>query len=65
MDPHHWRDIRIFVPGRSITNNVLIAVELIHYMKMENYSQVGEVALKIDRSKAYDHIFWDYLWRKW
>ena len=45
-----------FVPGRAITDNVLVAFELIHYMKRKSYGKVGDVALKIDISKAYDRI---------
>lgn len=41
-----------FVPGRSITNNVLVAFEVILHMKQKGYE--GEVALKLDVSKAYD-----------
>ncbi|KAL8093230.1 hypothetical protein AgCh_035211 [Apium graveolens] len=43
-----------FVQGRSITDNVLISFELIHFMKRKKGSQDGEVALKLDISKAYD-----------
>ena len=43
-----------FIPGRSITDNVLI----IHHMKQKNKGNVGEVALKIDISKAYDRLCW-------
>nr|DAD24222.1 TPA_asm: hypothetical protein HUJ06_025685 [Nelumbo nucifera] len=43
-----------FVPGRAITDNVLVAFELIHFMRRKRKGKVGEVALKIDISKAYD-----------
>lgn len=51
-----------FVPGRRITDNVLIAFEMIHFMRGKKGSQVGEVALKLDISKAYDRVCWKYLW---
>ncbi|RVW31876.1 Transposon TX1 uncharacterized 149 kDa protein [Vitis vinifera] len=50
-----------FVPGRAITNNVVVAFELIHYMKRKTHGKVRDVALKIDINKAYDRIRWDYL----
>lgn len=50
-----------FVPGRSIHDNVLIAFELIHYMKRKNREAEGEVTLKLDVSKAYDRVDWLYL----
>ncbi|XP_074376703.1 uncharacterized protein LOC141718222 [Apium graveolens] len=53
-----------FVQGRSITDNVLISFELIHFMKRKKGSQDGEVALKLDISKAYDRVSWDYLWHR-
>ena len=45
-----------FVSGRSITDNVLVAFEIIHHMKWKNKGKQGDVAFKIDISKAYDKI---------
>lgn len=50
-----------FVANRSITDNVLVAFELIHYMSQKKRGTVGEVALKLDISKAYDRISWSFL----
>lgn len=50
-----------FVPGRNITDNVLIAFEIIHYMRRKNKGLEGNVALKLDISKAYDRVGWNYL----
>lgn len=50
-----------FVPGRNITDNVLVAFELIHYMKRKTSGEAGNVALKLDITKAYDRVNWDYL----
>lgn len=53
-----------FVPGRTITDNVLAAFELIHYMKRKTSGEEGEIALKLDISKAYDRVSWNYLRRR-
>ncbi|WJX95853.1 hypothetical protein P8452_77122 [Trifolium repens] len=50
-----------FVPGRSILDNAMAAIEIVHFMKTKTRGKIGEVALKLDISKAYDHIDWDYL----
>ncbi|KAL8134789.1 hypothetical protein AgCh_009705 [Apium graveolens] len=50
-----------FVPDRSINDNVMIAFELIHHMKKSTQGNAGDVALKLDISKAYDRVDWSYL----
>lgn len=50
-----------FVPGRNISDSVLVAFELLHHMKKKNRGSEGEVALKLDISKAYERVRWDYL----
>jgi hypothetical protein len=50
-----------FVPGRSILDNAMAAIELVHYMKAKTRGKRGDVALKLDISKAYDRIDWEYL----
>ena len=45
-----------FVPERSINDNVLIAFELIHHMKQSSRGSEGDVALKLDISKAYNKV---------
>ena len=50
-----------FSLGRAICDNVLAAFEVIHYMKRKTKGKRGNVALKIDISKAYDRINWKYL----
>lgn len=50
-----------FVPGRNISDNVLVAFEIIYHMKRKYSGDVGEVALRFDISKAYDRVDWDFL----
>lgn len=50
-----------FIVGRSIQDNVLIAFDLLHSMKRKTKGKNGDVALKIDISKAYDRVDWSYL----
>ena len=50
-----------FMPGRMITDNVIIAFETIHYLKNLRQSNNVQMAAKLDMSKTYDRVEWDYL----
>jgi len=50
-----------FVLGRSILDNVMAAIQIIHHMKTKVKGNMGEVALKLNISKTYDRIEWNYL----
>ena len=50
-----------FVPGRLITNNVLVAYETLHTMHGRRSGRRGSLPLKLDISKAYDHVKWPFL----
>ncbi|XP_024162440.1 uncharacterized protein LOC112169614 [Rosa chinensis] len=43
-----------FVPGRQIQDNILVAHEAFHYLKLRKNDDIEELALKLDMSKAYD-----------
>lgn len=49
-----------FTPSRLITDNIMVAFEMFHFMKHSN-SSVGSFALKLDMVKAYDRVEWSFL----
>ncbi|XP_074292350.1 uncharacterized protein LOC141619219 [Silene latifolia] len=51
-----------FTPGRIISDNVLVAFEIFHYMK-NSKSTEGHMAIKLDMAKAYDRVEWPFLQR--
>ena len=51
----------VFVLGRLITDNIMIAFEINHFLKRKTKGKDGVAALKIDMSKAYDKVEWSFL----
>jgi len=47
-----------FVQGRLITDNILLAFESMHHINQKREGKEGEMALKLDMSKAYDRVEW-------
>ncbi len=45
-----------FVPGRMISNNVIMAFEMIHYLKNHRVGGNVQMVAKLDMSKAYDRV---------
>ncbi|XP_019192832.1 PREDICTED: uncharacterized protein LOC109187166 [Ipomoea nil] len=50
-----------FVPERLLTDNIIIAGELGHYLRRKTSGVMGWTALKLDMAKAYDRMEWGYL----
>lgn len=50
-----------FVPRRLITDNIIAAFESIHAIKRWGGSKLKKMILKLDMSKAYDRVEWDFL----
>ncbi|XP_021758571.1 uncharacterized protein LOC110723527 [Chenopodium quinoa] len=50
-----------FVPGRLISDNALVAHELLSFMNASKARKRFYAALKLDMNKAYDRVRWDFL----
>ncbi|XP_019150180.1 PREDICTED: uncharacterized protein LOC109146988 [Ipomoea nil] len=50
-----------FLSGRLITDNVLVASEVIHFLNRKRQGRDGWCALKLDMAKAYDKMEWSFL----
>jgi hypothetical protein len=50
-----------FVPSRRITDNAIIAFECTHEIQKLNGRRGDFCAYKLDLSKTYDRVDWDFL----
>lgn len=49
-----------FIPGRQMTDNVIICQELIHSMRRK-HGHKGAMVVKLDLAKAYDKLEWPFI----
>lgn len=54
------REQSSFVPGRQITDNVIIYQEVLHSMRKKKRKK-GIMVLKVDLEKAYDRLSWSFI----
>ncbi|XP_019157741.1 PREDICTED: uncharacterized protein LOC109154396 [Ipomoea nil] len=50
-----------FIPDRLITDNILVAAEVGHFLNRKQCGMTGWGALKLDMAKAYDRMEWSFL----
>lgn len=50
-----------FVPRRLISDNVLLAYEMLHTFGPKTRGRQRYMALKVDMNKAYDRVKWEFL----
>ncbi|XP_021826800.1 uncharacterized protein LOC110767533 [Prunus avium] len=50
-----------FIPGRQIVDNIIVAQEVLHKFR-NSKGKKGFIAWKIDLSKAYDRLHWDFIY---
>ncbi|KAL0322967.1 UNVERIFIED_CONTAM: hypothetical protein Sangu_1916000 [Sesamum angustifolium] len=50
-----------FVPGRLLSDNVLLVQELVHSLKSRRPD--ANVVFKLDMAKAYDRVNWEFLYQ--
>lgn len=50
-----------FFPNRLMKDNIFIAHEAFHFLKMKRKSKSYGLGVKLDMNKAHDRIEWDFL----
>lgn len=50
-----------FISERLISEKIMISYEVLNYLKRKKNGKDGYMGLKLDMSKAYERIEWDFL----
>lgn len=50
-----------FIPGRFMVDNCFMASELMSYVRRKKKGKQFAAILKVDLSKAYDRVRWDFV----
>ncbi|XP_075640217.1 uncharacterized protein LOC142611959 [Castanea sativa] len=57
---NYW-SLSAFMADRLISDNIMVAFEMLHYMRSHSLGNTGYMALNLDMSKAYDRVEWLYM----